>query len=142
MSAFTPGEVPAPDEVTAAWWEATREHRLTVQSCASCDHVQHPPRALCTQCGSTDSQRLLPAAGTGTVDTFTVVHRAPRPDVEAPYVIARVQLDEGPILLTRLVDERDWTIGDPVTVDWVDLPDGRALPVFHHTTTEASEETR
>lgn len=141
MSPFVPGEVPPADEVTAEWWDATREHRLTVQSCAACGHVQHPPRALCTGCGATDALRLTPASGTGTVDTFTIVHRAPRPGVEAPYVVARVRLDEGPILLTRLVGERDWAIDDAVTVAWVDLPDGRALPVFHHTTPDAPEET-
>ncbi len=64
-----------------------------------------------------------------------MVHRAPRADATPPYVVARVRLAEGPVLLTRLPD-RDWTIGDPVAVAWVDLPDGRALPVFHPATTE------
>jgi uncharacterized OB-fold protein len=127
MSWFTPGEVAPADEMTAEWWDATREHRLTVQTCA-CGHRQHPPRAVCTGCGRTDALTLEDASGAATVDTFTVVHRAPRPDVETPYVVARVRLAEGPILLTRLPSEP--TIGDAVTVGWVDLPDGRALPVF------------
>jgi uncharacterized protein len=60
------------------------------------------------------------------------VHRAPVRDLDVPYVIARVRLDEGPILLTRLEgrDPDSWRIDDRVTVDWVDLADGRALPVF------------
>ena len=68
--------------------------------------------------------------GSGVVDSWTLVHRAPRPDVETPYVVARVRLDEGPILLTQLLGEHDWTIDDEVVVDWHDLADGRSLPVF------------
>lgn len=124
---FVPGEVAPADEMTAEWWDATREHRLTVQTC-DCGHRQHPPRAVCTSCGSTDALTLVDASGAATVDTYTVVHRAPRPDVATPYVVARVRLAEGPVLLTRLPSEP--TIGDAVAVGWVDLPDGRALPVF------------
>ncbi|MCL3819621.1 Zn-ribbon domain-containing OB-fold protein [Aeromicrobium wangtongii] len=126
-------DVPPADDVTADWWDATREHRLTVQACTACDHVQHPPRAVCTACSSMDHLTLRDASGAGVVDASTVVHRAPRPDVEVPYTVARVRLAEGPILLTRLTGGNDWTIGDAVAVGWVDLPDGRALPVFHRT---------
>jgi uncharacterized OB-fold protein len=124
--------VPAPDEVTTGWWDATREHRLTVQRCASCEAYQHPPRALCTSCSSMDHLVLADASGSGTVDSFTVVHRGPRPDVEVPYVVARVRLAEGPVVLTQLVGAApdSWAIDDPVHLEWVDLTDGRALPVF------------
>ncbi len=127
---FVPGEVPSADEISQRWWDATRSHLLTVQTCTACAHAQHPPRALCTGCGSMDHLGQSAAAGTGVVDTFTVVHRAPRPDLAVPYTVARVRLDEGPILLTRLSGTA-WTIGDRVEVDWIDLPDGRALPVFN-----------
>ncbi|GGM46003.1 Zn-ribbon domain-containing OB-fold protein [Dactylosporangium sucinum] len=131
---MTAPEVPPADEVTQGWWAATTEHRLVVQSCGACDGVQHPPRALCIHCGSTERLGWRTASGTGTVDSFTVVHRAPRAGIEVPYVVARVRLDEGPILLTRL-EGRDpggeWVVDDRVRVAWADLPDGRALPVFH-----------
>ncbi|XRQ09567.1 Zn-ribbon domain-containing OB-fold protein [Actinomadura welshii] len=135
LDAFKP-DVPAPDEITGPWWDATKEHRLVLQTCARCAEadrtaVQHPPRALCIQCGS-DELDWVGADGRGVVDSFTVVHRAPRPDLAVPYVIARVRLDEGVVLLTRL-QERDpdaWRIDDKVQVTWVDLDDGRALPVF------------
>lgn len=120
--------VAPPDDVTQEWWDATREHRYTLQACG-CGHVQHPPRALCVSCGSLDKLSLRAASGAGVVDTFTVVHRAPRPDIETPYTIARIRLAEGPIVLTRLAGP-DWTIGDAVVVTWLDLPDGRALPLF------------
>ena len=128
-----PVEVPPADELTADWWDATREHRLTVQTCGACSGVQHPPRAVCISCGRTDRLAMHAAGGGGVVDSFTVVHRAPVRDLDVPYVIARVRLDEGAILLTRLegrTDPGSWHIDDRVAVDWVDLADGRALPVF------------
>jgi Predicted nucleic-acid-binding protein containing a Zn-ribbon len=125
-------EIPAADDVTALWWEATKERRLLVQRCGHCGAAQHPPRALCTGCGRMDGLTWVEATGRGTVDTWTAVYRAPRPGVDVPYVIARVALEEGPILLTRLVggDPESWQIGETVEVDWWPAADGRALPVF------------
>jgi uncharacterized OB-fold protein len=94
---------------------------------------------VCTGCGDTAHLVQQAVSGAGTVDTYTVVHRPPRKDVETPYVVARVRLAEGPVLLTRLRSPDSGgepTIGDAVTVGWVDLPDGRALPVFNPTTEE------
>lgn len=82
----------------------------------------------------TDALDWTEASGVGVIDSFTVIHRAPNPDVAAPYVLARVRLAEGPILLTRI--EVDITTDHPVHCDqsvvltWASLSDGRALPVF------------
>ncbi len=117
---------------TEGWWEATRHRRLTVQRCRSCDHVQHYPRALCLSCRSTDLD-LVDASGYGHVRSFSVVHRSADPEAfDAPYVVALVALEEGPTLTTNLVgaDVDAWTCDDAVEVDWLELDDGRHLPVF------------
>lgn len=121
-----------PDEVTAPWWAATRERRLLVQRCTACGHLQHPPRALCTGCGRLDALGWKTASGAGTVDTCTVVHRAPAPGFEPPYVVARVRLAEGVLLLTNVEapDPAAVGCGDAVHLRWRPLADGRALPVF------------
>lgn len=123
-------EVPPPDATTRPWWDATRERRLVLQACR-CGHVQHPPGPLCRACGSLETG-WVEAAGRGAVDTYTVVHRAPSPDFEPPYVLARVRLSEGPVLLTNLVDcpVEAAACGRAVRLAWRPLPDGRALPVF------------
>ena len=137
---WVPGAVPPADENSAAYWDATAEHRLTIQSCTACTAVQHPPKALCTSCGSMDHLVQVDAAGTGTIDSYSVVHRAPRPDLEVPYTVARVRLTEGPVVLSRLEPAAPgvtgWQIGDSVAVAWVDLPDGRALPYYRSPATE------
>lgn len=125
-------DVPPPDEVSAPWWEATRSGQLLVQRCGVCGHHQHPPRALCIGCGGMDGLAWIAASGTGVIDTYTVVHRAPRPGVATPYTLGRVRLAEGVLLLTWLEGREagTWHIGEPVQVSWSPLPDGRALPVF------------
>lgn len=123
--------MPPIDPLTEPWWDATREHRLLLQQCRACGTRQHYPRYLCTRCGATDLG-WSPSEGTGVVDTYTVVHRAPRDGVEVPYVVARVRLDDGPVLLSNLVAcvPGAVRIGDRLTLRWRDLADGRALPVF------------
>ena len=128
-----PDYLPPQDELTEPWWDATRERRLLLQSCGKCGARQHHPRYVCMTCGATDALGWVECDGSGALDTFTVVHRAPRSGVEVPYVIARVRLDDGPVVLSRLVDlaaGNAAVIGDRVRLRWHELPDGRALPVF------------
>jgi uncharacterized OB-fold protein len=110
------------------WWDATREQRLVVQRCSSCGHHQHYPRHVCTACG-TDVLTLVDVSGSGSVWSFTQVHRAPVPDVSTPYTIALVRLDEGPVLLTHVTQD-DPRCDERVHVHWRALDDGRHLPVF------------
>jgi uncharacterized OB-fold protein len=120
--------LPPSDELTAGWWDATRSRHLVVQECAACGRLQHPPRPLCVGClGHALAWREM--SGQATVDAWTTVVRAAGPDLIPPYVVARVRLNEGPLLLTRLVGP-DMRCGQPVTVAWLPLADGRHLPVF------------
>jgi uncharacterized protein len=117
---------------TADWWEATRSRRLCVQRCGSCGRDQLYPRSVCTSCHGQDLA-LVEAAGTGTVLSFSVVHRSPDPECfPPPYVVALVRLDEGPVLTTNLVDVPDDALACdlPVRVVWDSLDDGRHLPLF------------
>ena len=119
------------DEVSQPWWDATAGKRFVIQRCQSCRGWQHYPRALCMRCGGTDLA-FEQASGWGVVDSYTEVMRSILPGTPAPYVVARVRLAEGPVLLTWLVGEgaADSPIGREATVDWSPLPDGRNLPVF------------
>jgi uncharacterized protein len=125
-----PPEVPV-DEVSQLWWDATRDQRLVIQRCRTCRHWQHYPRALCTRCVSTDLG-FEQVSGQAMVDTYTEVMRSTQPGMPTPYMVARIRLAEGPVLLSRLLDASgmDTLIGRDVTVAWLPLPDGRHLPVF------------
>lgn len=133
MTVLPEGLDPPVDESTAPWWAATRDRRLVAQHCSACGHWQHYPRPVCLRCGG-PQPGFETVSGRGVVDTWTTVHRSPD-GREVPYAVARVRLDEGPVLLSVLVDAagRDDLIDAPVGVDWFPLPDGRHLPVFRLT---------
>ncbi len=117
---------------TEAWWFATRSRRLTAQRCHECNNLQLYPRAICTACGATDLG-LEDVSGFATVYAATVVERSPDAQrFKIPYVVALVDLDEGPRLLTNILASNPYQIrcGDTVRATWEPLDDGRNLPVF------------
>lgn len=124
-------EPPWVTDTTAPWWEGTRECRLLLQRCGRCGHLQHYPRPLCLSCGGTELG-WCEACGHARVWSVTVVHRPARAGLATPYVIALVRLEEGPVLLTRIVGPGATEVrcDEPVELDFAPLPDGRALPVF------------
>lgn len=128
MTGFPP---PPPDEVTRGFWDATRRREFVLQRCLGCGHWQHYPRWLCTVCGGTELD-FARACGRGTVDSFTIVHRAPAPGFTPPYAVARIRLAEGPLMLSTVIGcPTGAVVCDlPVQLDWQPLPDGRHLPVF------------
>lgn len=116
------------DPLMAPYWDATTEHRLIVQRCRDCGRHQFYPRPFCLDCQS-DDVSWVPVEGTGTVHSQTTTCIQVLPDMTPPYVVALVELDEGPRLLTNIVDG-ETAIGDRVEVAWRDRSDGPPLPVF------------
>ena len=106
------------------FWDALRRHELLVQQCADCGRLRFIPSELCPACHSS-SATWAPVSGRGSVYTYTVVHRAPTPayQADAPYVLAYVELAEGPRMPARLVDVTpdEVAVGMPVTVVFDDV---------------------
>ena len=96
---------PVTTALTEPYWAAADQGELLIQSCKQCGHFQHYPAALCRRCWS-EGLSWTRSKGLGTVWAFTVVgipgHPAWRD--ETPYVLALVELDEGPRLMTNVVD--------------------------------------
>ena len=115
------------------FWEGARQGRLLMQQCGSCQSVQFPPRHLCARCWSGDLA-WLECSGRGTVESFTIVHRAPTADMrgKVPYAVAAVLIEEGPRMMTNIVgdDALDVQIGDAVAVAFEADLHGRVLPQF------------
>lgn len=88
---------------TAPYWEALAASAAPiVQHCTMCGQYQFYPTSVCSHCQARTLE-FVPAAGTGTVMSWTHVRRAPNAEFrpEVPYVDALVRLDEGPIVMTR-----------------------------------------
>jgi len=116
------------DPLTRPFWEAAGRRQLLIQRCSSCGSHQFYPRPFCISCES-DGVQWVPAEGTGTVYTRTTVNVEIAPDLKPPYVVAVVELDEGPRLTTNLTD-LELRIGDRVRVSWRDREDAPPFPVF------------
>jgi len=128
------GPLPVPTPETRPFWDAARRHELCLQRCHTCGRHVFFPRAACPHCFGSDLEWRR-VSGRGTVHTFTVVHRGQRQfPLPTPYVIAIVELDEGPRLMTNLVgiaaDAAKIRIGMPVEVVFEDVSPEIALPRF------------
>jgi len=125
---------PATDPSTLEYWDAARRGELRIPLCSDCGRHHMYPRTVCPHCGSS-SLAWTACRGTGEVYSFTVVHRAPSPAFEGdvPYVVAVVQLDEGPHLMTNLVKVAPEAVrvGLRVRVGFREAGDaGARVPVF------------
>ncbi len=134
MSNELPIPVPNPD--AGPYWAAAREGRFVLQRCAACRSPRFVPRLICPQCGS-DAAEWSDASGAGTVHSFTVVHRAPSAAFRGriPYVIALIDLEEGPRMMANIVgdDAREVAIGDQVQVCFEARGEGAKVPQFQRT---------
>ncbi|WP_254525830.1 Zn-ribbon domain-containing OB-fold protein [Natrinema caseinilyticum] len=132
MTGERPVPVPPTNPETEPFWDATADGRLLLRSCADCKRVYHYPRRQCPECASTNTD-WTEASGRGTVYSYTVTRRASEEYADAtPYVLAYVELKEGPRMLTNIVDcdiERV-EVDSRVEVVFDDTGSGRALPRF------------
>lgn len=95
---------PVPDVTpeTDPYWTAAADGRLLVRECQECGLIYHYPRALCPDCFS-ENVEWSEAAGTGEVYSYSVAENvAGWPENELPLVVAYVELDEGPRMLTNI----------------------------------------
>jgi uncharacterized OB-fold protein len=124
---------PPVSDISSAFWDATRKHELVLQHCKTCNNYIHYPRAICPYCHSEDLE-FLPASGQGNVYAFSVMHRPGNPAMQdrVPYVVALIDLAEGPRMMSNIVgcEPAAVKVGLPVSVTWEELSDGRALPLF------------
>jgi uncharacterized OB-fold protein len=112
--------------------EAARRRVLLVQVCGSCRHAQLPPMARCPACGGTDLA-WTEASGRATLASFAVMHRAPPTHADrVPYVYALVALEEGPRLVSNVVNaEVAWLrIGQPLRVVFERADGDQPVPEF------------
>jgi uncharacterized OB-fold protein len=115
------------------YWRGAEDGRLLFQYCHACGSVQFPPRHQCATCWSA-SLGWIQSSGTGIVESFTVVRRAPveRFRAKVPYVVVAVRVAEGPRMITNLLgdDALEVEIGDKVQVVFSPANGGPPLPQF------------
>jgi uncharacterized OB-fold protein len=96
---------PLHPEFTRPFWEAAKRHELVMPRCKTCDHLFFYPRSECPRCFS-DNIEWVPVSGRGRLYSFTIVNQPANPAFrdDAPHAYAVVQLDEGPRLVSNIVE--------------------------------------
>jgi uncharacterized OB-fold protein len=131
--------LPAPAPVVLPevkqFWDATAEGRLLLPRCEDCQAVIWYPRPYCPVCASLNVS-WFEASGRGSIYSYTVNRRG-QADLSAyreagTYVLAYVELEEGPRVMTNIVDcdPDSVKIGQPVELVFHDTGQGTALARF------------
>lgn len=132
MSAL-PTRAPQRTLETCPFWDGCAEGRLVLPRCRSCSTLIWYPRRFCPSCASTDVAWEA-VSGRGAIYSFTVMRNGTGAyRSAAPYVLAYVELDEGPRMLTNIVgvDPESVAIGQAVQVTFDPVADSDdALPRF------------
>ena len=103
-------------EIARHWRLKQQRYGLVGEVCPHCDYKIFPPRDVCPNCGD-EAKTLNTFSGKGEVFSFTTIYEAPTGyDANAPYTVAIVKLDEGPMITAQLTDVGDQPveIGMPV----------------------------
>jgi uncharacterized OB-fold protein len=135
---------PTVDRDSAPWWAALAEHRLTLQRCSHCATPRLVPRAMCNACGSFEWS-WSEAAGTGTVATWTVSHRAFPPTRPTPFTVVMVRLTEARNILlpgawSGAADGSDLAADLPVRAEFHDVAEPGDAPAALLSWTRASDQ--
>jgi hypothetical protein len=103
-------------EIPRHWRLKEQRYSLIGEVCPHCDAKIFPPRDICPKCGG-EAKTTYAFSGKGEVYSFTTIYEAPTGfDETAPYTVALVKLEEGPMVTAQLTDlgESKPEIGMPV----------------------------
>lgn len=124
--------IPKPTPETQHFWDGTRRGELRLQRCLDCRHVYFPPRPFCPKCGHREVE-VFGASGRAALYSYVINYR-PMPGHEAPYSIAVVQLEEGPRMMTNIVDceqtPEALVLDMPLEARFETLSDEISIPLF------------
>lgn len=126
--------LPQPTPETKEFWDGAGRHELRIQRCRACGRAYWYPRPFCPNCSSKDVEWFT-ASGKARLHTYIINHR-PAPGFQdwAPYVIAIVQLDEGPCMMSNIVGiepaPENLPIDLPLEVTWEQQEGDITLPLF------------
>lgn len=125
--------LPKISDDTAPFWQGCRERRLLFQKCSACGHVRYPASVVCPECHSAACV-WVESNGGGRIYSFVVFRRAFHPSLadKIPYMVAVVELDDGPSFLTNIVgcDPTEVSCDQRVRLKWENAAEGLSLPVF------------
>lgn len=108
----------------------TERGELSIQQCSDCEELRHPPVPMCPDCNSTHwaPKAMKPR---GIVHSYVVLYHPIVPPFEPGYVVAVIELEQGPRVVMNLegVEREDVKIGMPVDITIERMDADLVLPV-------------
>lgn len=103
-------------DIPRHWRLRKQRYGLVGEVCEHCDAKVFPPRDICPTCGE-EAKTLYSFSGRGEVYSYTTMMEAPAGfEDNAPYTVAMIKLEEGPLVTAQLTDleNKQVQIGMPV----------------------------
>ena len=103
-------------EITSHWRIKKQRYALVGEECPHCSAKIFPLRDICPECGD-EAKDHYQFSGRGEVYSYTTLYNAPAGyEEQAPYTVAMVQLEEGPLVTAQLtdIDVKEPEVGMPV----------------------------
>jgi uncharacterized OB-fold protein len=103
-------------EISRHWRLKQQRYALMGEVCPHCDAKIFPPRDVCPECKG-EAKTPFAFSGKGEIYSYTTIYEAPSGyEANAPYTVALVKLNEGPMITAQLtdVDQQAVQIGMPV----------------------------
>ena len=126
-------DLPTPDDTTRPFWDGASRGQLLIKRCRACNRAHFYPRPFCPHCWSEEVE-WEEASGRASLYTWSVVHVNDLPPFaeRVPYIAAIVDLDEGPRMMTNVVDcpAHSLQAGMALQVVFRQQADGVTVPVF------------
>jgi len=91
-------------ETTRHWRLKAQRYTLVGETCDNCGVKLFPPRDVCLECHA-PAETLYTFTGLGEIFSYTTIYDAPAGfERYAPYTVALVKLEEGPLVTAQLTD--------------------------------------
>jgi uncharacterized OB-fold protein len=123
--------LPRPTALSQPYWDGCREGVLRLQQCADCARFQFYPRCICSHCAGTRLEWQT-VSGRGVLASYTVVQRGISAAYPAPYVVALIDLAEGPRMMSSVIGAapEELQVGAAVEVNFAEWSPDIDMPVF------------
>jgi hypothetical protein len=127
--------MPHTKSLASYWRKMPQWYRLEGVKCVTCGESYFPSRSLCPTCRREGRFEMEKFSGKGKVYSYTVVHAPPQGfELHRPYLLAIIELDEGPKLTAQIVDckKEDIKIGMPVEMTFRKIRDSTEGGIIHY----------
>lgn len=131
----TPASAKPQPKITACavpYWQSCLEEKLSLPYCKQCDTCFYYPRLWCPSCFNQELDWQV-VSGRAKVYSFSVIHQSPLASYQQdlPYVLAVIELEEGPRMMTNVIncDVNTVHVDMPVTVTFEQRGDMK-IPQF------------